>query len=158
MPCCAEPRASRATSTVFLTREAERRQSPGRVDEPPHLRPEVRARIARNGDVLQGRRPAQVEARAGRQRRKARPVLDAIQPLFLDRGDQVAVFQQRADASPWNAFSPRNLHPRRLLVDHRINKEPEPEALEKVKNQSFSRIKEAQPEDVPISPVRESSA
>ena len=66
----------------------------GLPEDPRHLRPEVRSRVARDGDVLNVR-TGRLEAQARGLRRKARPVLDAVQPLFFNGERELAVVKQR---------------------------------------------------------------
>ena len=64
---------------------------------PDQLRAEVRLRVAPDGDVVELlRRDAGVgEAPAGGERGEAGAVLDAVEPLLLDGGDELPVDDER---------------------------------------------------------------
>src|SRR5262249_41936654 len=45
----------------------------------------------------------------------------------------------------------------RLLIHHRVDQKSEPEALEKMENQSFSSVQKTEPHEVAVRPIRQGS-
>ena len=68
-------------------------REPGHAHGEAKLRPQARPGVARNGDVVHFRqfRAGLIEAKLNRASGKAGGVLDAIEALFFDGGDQAAV-------------------------------------------------------------------
>src|SRR5712692_8165697 len=72
----------------------------------------MRRRVARNADVLDGFDPdsRSLQAILNRLCRKAGAVLHAIEALFLDSGDNSAVFDQRGRRVPVISVNAENVH------------------------------------------------
>jgi len=70
------------------------------------------ARIAGDGHMLYWCRSTECQAGAGSLLGKPGPVLDAVQALLFDGGDQVAVFQQRGRCIAVERVQTENLQAR----------------------------------------------
>src|SRR5690242_1521780 len=84
---------ARDSDTVLRT-GGEARPIAGMGQHAGNFFPQMCTRIARDRDMTQLAWIVALETRPRGERRKARPVLDAIEPLFLDGGHELAACKQ----------------------------------------------------------------